>query len=62
MNSVDLPQNLTMAPDLTRALTLTAKDEEKDFFRKGTSFRLYKKVLDTGTFTYHVYCSRDESK
>ena len=31
-------------------------------FRKGTSFRLHKKVLDTGIYTYHVYCSHDESK
>ena len=43
-------------------MTLIAKDEDKHLFQKGTSFRLHKNVLDTGIYTYHVYCSHDESK
>ena len=62
VNSVELSQDLTIAPYSTRVLTLIAKDENKHLFRKGTSFRLHKNVLDTGIHTYHVYCSHDESK
>ena len=62
MNSVELSQELTIAPYSTRVLTFIAKDEDKHLFRKRTSFRLHKKVLDTGIYTYHVYCSHDESK
>ena len=62
MNSVELLQDLTLAPYSTRVLTLTAKDEEKHLFRRGTSFPLHKTVLETGICTYHVYCSHDESK
>ena len=62
MNSLELPQTLTIAPYSTRVLTLIAKDEGKRFFRKGTSFRLHRNVLDTGTNTYRAYSSYDESK
>ena len=62
MNSVELSQDLTIAPYSTRVLTLIAKDEDKHLFRKGSSFRLHKNVLDSGIYTYHVYCSDDESK
>ena len=62
MNSVEFSQDLTIAPYSTRVLTLIAEDEDKHLFRKGTSFRLHKNVLDTGIYTYHVYCSHDESK
>ena len=62
VNSVELSQDLTNAPYWTRVLTLIAKDEDKRLLRKGTSFRLHKNVLDTGIYTYHVYCSHDESK
>ena len=62
MNSVELSQDLTIAPYSTRVLTLIAKDEDKHLFRKGISFRLHKNVVDTGIYTYHVYCSHDESK
>ena len=62
MNSVELSQDMTIAPYSTRVLTIIAKDEDKHLFRKGTSFRLHKSVLDTGIYTYHVYCSHDESK
>ena len=31
-------------------------------FRKGTSFRLHKKVLDTSIYTYFVYCPHEKSK
>ena len=62
VNSVELSKDLTIAPYSTRVLTLIAKDEDKHLFRKGTSFRLHKNVLDTGIYTYHVYCSHDESK
>ena len=41
LNSVELSQNLTIAPYSTRVLTLIAKDEDKHLFRKGTSFRLH---------------------
>ena len=60
VNSVELLQDITKAPYSTRVLTLTAKDEEKNLFRKGTSFHSHKNVLDTGIYTYHVYCSHDE--
>ena len=62
VNSVELSQDLTISLYSMRVLSLIAKDEDKHFFRKGTSFRLHKNVLDTGIFTYHVYCSHDESK
>ena len=62
VNSVELSQDLTIAPYSTRVLTLIAKNEDKHLFRKGTSFRLHRNVLDTGIYTYHVYCSHDESK
>ena len=62
VNSVELSQDLTNAPYSTPVFKLKAKDEDKHLFRKGTSFRLHKNVLDTGIFTYHVYCSHDESK
>ena len=62
MNSVEISHNLTIAPYATRVLTLFAKEEDKHLFRKGTSFRLHKNVLDTGIYTYHVYYSHDESK
>ena len=62
VNSVELSHDLKIAPYSTRVLTLIAKDEDKHLFRKGTSFRLHKNVLDTGIYTYHVYCSHDESK
>ena len=62
VNCVELSQDLTIAPYSTRVLTLIAKDEDKHLFRKGTSFRLHRNVLDTGIYTYHVYCSHDESK
>ena len=62
VNSVELSQDLTIAPYSTRVLTLIAKDEDKHLFRKRTSFRLHKNVFDTGIYTYHVYCSLDESK
>ena len=62
VNSVELSQDLTIAPYSTRVLTLMAKEEEKHLFRKGTSFRLHKNIPDTGFFTYHVYCPHDESK
>ena len=62
VNSVELSQDLTIAPYSTRVLTIIAKDEDKHLFRKGTSFRLHRNVLDTGIYTYHVYCSLDESK
>ena len=62
VNSVELSQDLTIAPYSTRVLTLIANDEYKSLFQKGTSFRLHKNVLDTGIYTCHVYCSHDESK
>ena len=62
VNSVELSQDLIIAPYSTRVLTLIAKDEDKHLIRKGTSFRLHKKVFDTGIYTYHVYCSHYESK
>ena len=31
-------------------------------FGKGASFRIQESVLDTEIYTYHVYCSHDESK
>ena len=43
-------------------MTLIAKDEDKHLFRKRTRFRVHKNVLGTGNYTYHVYCSHDESK
>ena len=62
VNSVELSQDLTIAPYSTRVLTLIDKDEDKHLYRKKTSYRLHKNVLDTGIYTYHVYCSHDESK
>ena len=62
MNSVELSQDLTIALYSKRVLTLIAKDKDKHLFRKGTIFRLHKNVLDTGIYTYHGYCSHDESK
>ena len=62
VNSVELSQDLTIAPYSTQFLTLIAKDEDKHLFRNGTSFRLHKNVLDTGIYTYHIYCSHVESK
>ena len=62
MNSVELSQGLMIAPNSTRVLTLIAKDEDKDLFRKRTNFRLHRNVLDTGIYTYHVYCSHNGSK
>ena len=56
VNSVELSRDLTFAPCSTRVLTLIAKDEDKQLFRKGTSFRLHRNVLNTGICTYHVYC------
>ena len=47
VNSVELSQNLTIAPYSTRVLTLIAKDEDNLLFRKGTSFRLQKNDLDS---------------
>ena len=46
VNSVDLSEDLTLAPYSTRVLTLIAKDEDKHLFRKGISCRLNKNVLD----------------
>ena len=43
--SVELSQDLTIAPYSTRVLTLIAKDEDKHLFRKGTNFRLHKMFL-----------------
>ena len=60
--SVHLSQDLTIAPYSTRVVTLRAKDEGGDLFRKGTSFQLNKQVHDPGNDTYHVYCSHDGSK
>ena len=62
MNSVELSEDLTIAPYSTQVLTFIAKDENKHLFRKGTSFPLHRNVLDTGIYHYHVYCSHDESK
>ena len=61
MNSVEFSQGLPIAPYSTRVLTLKAKDEDKHLFRKGTGFRLPKNVIDNGIFTFHIYCSLDES-
>ena len=52
VNSVELSQDLTIAPYSTRVLTLIDKDEDKHLFRKGTSFCLHKNVFDTGIYTY----------
>ena len=46
----------------TRVVTPIAKDKDKHLFRKETSFRLDENVLDTENYTYHIYCSHDESK
>ena len=62
VNSVELSQDLTIAPCSTRVLTLKVKDENKHLFRKGKSFPLHRKVPDTGIYTYHVFCSHNESK
>ena len=61
-NSVELSQDLMMAPYSTRVSTLIAKAKDKHLFRKGTSFRLHRNVFDTGIYTYHVDCSHNESK
>ena len=53
---------MTIALYSTQDLTFLAKDEDKLLFRKGTSFRLHKNLLQTGIYTYHVYCSHDESR
>ena len=50
-DSVELSQDLTIAPYSTRVLTLIAKDKDKHLFRKRTSFRLHRNVLDTGIYT-----------
>ena len=60
--SVELTQDITIAPYSTRVLGLFAKDEDKQLFKQGTSFRLHQDILDTGIYTYHVYCSQNESK
>ena len=62
MNSVELSQELTIAPYSAPVSTAIAKDEDKHLFRTVTSFRLYKNVLENGTNTYQVHCSHDESK
>ena len=62
MNSVELSEDLMIARYSTRVLTLVAKDEDKHLFRKGASFCLHKNFLDTGFYTYRIYCSHDESK
>ena len=62
VKSVELSQDLTIAPYSTQILIFIAKDEDKNLFKKGTSFRLPKTVLDTGSYTYQVYGSHDESK
>ena len=56
VNSVELSQDIPIAPYPTRVLTLIAKFEQKHLFRRGTSFRLHKIVIDTGIYTYHVHC------
>ena len=48
VNSVELSQDLTIAPYSTRVLTLIAEDEDKHLFRKGTSFRLHKMFSTLG--------------
>ena len=62
VNSLECSQDLTIAPYWTRVSALIAKKEDIHLFRKATSFRLHKNVLDTGLYTYHVYCLHDESK
>ena len=59
--SVELSQDLTIAPFSTQVLMLIAKVEDKHLFTKGASFRLHKNVHDIGIHTY-VYCLHDESK
>ena len=49
VNSVELPQDLAIAPYSTRVLTLIAQDEKKYLFRKGTRF-LSHKMLSTMEF------------
>ena len=61
-NSVELPQNITIAPYSTRVLSFKAKDVDKHLFRKTTKIRLHENVLDTGIYTSLVYCSHYESK
>ena len=46
-NSVELSQDSTIASYSTQILTHIAKDEDKHLFRKRTSFRLQRNVLDT---------------
>ena len=62
VHSVELSLYLTIAPYSTQVLTLIVKDGHKHLFRKGTSFRLHRNVFHTGIYTYHVYCSNDDSK
>ena len=49
VNSIEMSQDLTIAPYSTRSLKLIAKDEPKHLFRKRTSFRLHKNVFATGS-------------
>ena len=60
-NSVELPQDITLAPCSTRVLTRIAKDQDKHLSRKETSLRLHENFFDSGIYNYHVYCSHDES-
>ena len=62
VNSVELSQDIKISPYSTRSLIFISKDEDMHLFRKGTTFRLYKIDLDTGIYTFHVYCSHYESK
>ena len=62
VNSVELPQDITISPYSTRVLKLIAKDEDKHFFQRGKSFRLHKNILDTGFYTYRANCPHDDSK
>ena len=47
VNSVELSQDLTIAPYSTRVLTLRGKDEDTHLFRKQTSYPLHRNVVDT---------------
>ena len=57
-----MSQDLTIATNSTRVLTLIAKNEDEHLLRKGSIFRLHENVLHIGIHTYHVYCSHNESK
>ena len=61
VNSVELPENLTISPYSRPVLTFIAKDEDKPLFRKRIGFRSHKTILDTGIHIYHVYVSHNES-